>query len=51
MDYRNDINNLDRNTILYAHGRLNGTMFGSLKIYLIVIGLMMLITMLLNYLL
>ena len=31
MDYRNDINNLDRNTILYAHGRLNGTMFGSLK--------------------
>lgn len=31
MDYRNDINNLNRNTILYAHGRLNGTMFGSLK--------------------
>lgn len=31
LDYRNDINNLDRNTILYAHGRINGTMFGSLK--------------------
>lgn len=31
MDYRNNIENLDRNTILYAHGRLNGTMFGSLK--------------------
>ncbi len=31
LDYRNDISNLDRNTILYAHGRQNGTMFGSLK--------------------
>lgn len=31
MDYRNDVENFDRNTILYAHGRLNGTMFGSLK--------------------
>ncbi len=31
LDYRNDINNLDKNTIIYAHGRLNGTMFGSLK--------------------
>ncbi len=31
MDYRNNIESLDRNTILYAHGRLNGTMFGSLK--------------------
>lgn len=31
LDYRNDINNLDQNTIIYAHGRLNGTMFGSLK--------------------
>ena len=31
MDYRNNIENLDRNTILYAHARLNGTMFGSLK--------------------
>ena len=31
LDYCNDINNLSRNTILYAHGRLDGTMFGSLR--------------------
>ena len=31
MDYRNNISNLDKNTIIYAHGRLDGTMFGSLK--------------------
>ncbi|MBE6140739.1 MAG: class B sortase [Firmicutes bacterium] len=31
MDYRNNINNLGKNTILYAHGRLDNTMFGSLK--------------------
>lgn len=31
MDYRNDINNLSQNTIIYAHGLYNGTMFGSLK--------------------
>lgn len=31
LDYRNNINSLDQNTIIYAHGRLNGTMFGSLK--------------------
>ena len=31
LDYRNNINELDRNTILYAHGRMNKTMFGSLK--------------------
>lgn len=31
MDYRNNINTLDKNTILYAHSRVNGTMFGSLK--------------------
>ena len=31
LDYRNDINNLSKNTILYAHGRLDKTMFGSLK--------------------
>ena len=31
MDYRNSINNLNKNTILYAHGRVDGTMFGSLK--------------------
>lgn len=30
-DYRNDMTNLDRNTIIYGHGRLNNTMFGSLK--------------------
>ena len=27
----NHLNELDKNTIIYAHGRLNGTMFGSLK--------------------
>ncbi len=31
LDYRNDINNLNKNSILYAHGRVGGTMFGTLK--------------------
>lgn len=31
LDYRNDINNLNQNSILYAHGRVGGTMFGTLK--------------------
>lgn len=31
LDYRNNLNNLDKNTIIYGHSRLNGTMFGSLK--------------------
>ena len=31
LDYRNDINNLSRNNIIYAHSRLDKTMFGSLK--------------------
>lgn len=31
MDYRNDIENLHDNTIIYAHGRLDTTMFGSLR--------------------
>lgn len=31
MDYRNNLTNLDKNTILYAHGRVNKTMFGSLN--------------------
>ena len=31
LDYRNNINNLEKNTIIYAHGRLDKTMFGSLK--------------------
>lgn len=31
LDYRNNINNLDNNTIIYGHNRLTGTMFGSLK--------------------
>lgn len=30
-DFRNHFDNLDQNTILYAHGRLDNTMFGSLK--------------------
>lgn len=31
LDYRNNIKYLDDNTILYAHGRLDNTMFGSLR--------------------
>lgn len=31
LDYRNNFEILDKNNILYAHGRLNNTMFGSLK--------------------
>jgi len=31
LDYRNNINDLSKNTIIYAHGRLDKTMFGSLK--------------------
>lgn len=31
MDYRNNIDKLDKNTIVYGHSMLNGTMFGSLK--------------------
>ena len=31
MDYRNDPINFNQNTIVYAHSRLTGTMFGSLK--------------------
>lgn len=30
LDYRNNIYDLDTNTIIYGHGRLDGTMFGSL---------------------
>lgn len=31
LDYRNNKNVLDKNNIIYAHGRLDRTMFGSLK--------------------
>ena len=31
MDYRNNKSDFDKNTILYAHGRLDNTMFGSLR--------------------
>ncbi len=31
MDYRNNINSLNDNTIIYGHGRLDKTVFGSLK--------------------
>lgn len=31
MDYRNQLDTLDSNTIIYAHGRWDTTMFGSLK--------------------
>lgn len=30
-DYRNNLNDFDKNTIIYAHGRVDTTMFGSLK--------------------
>lgn len=31
LDYRNDINNLSKNNIIYAHARKDKTMFGTLK--------------------
>ncbi len=31
MDYRNQINHLSDNTVIYGHGRLDTTVFGSLK--------------------
>ena len=31
LDYRNNIENTEKNTIIYGHSRENGTMFGSLK--------------------
>lgn len=31
LDYRNNLNSLANNTIIYAHGRVDGSMFGSLK--------------------
>ena len=31
LDYRNDINDLTSNNIMYGHGRTDGTMFGSLR--------------------
>lgn len=31
MDYRNHNDNFDSNTVLYAHGRLDNSMFGSLR--------------------
>ena len=30
LDYRNNIDNMDKNTIIYAHGRYDNTMFGTL---------------------
>jgi len=34
MDYRNNYKDIDDNTIMYAHGRLDYTMFGALKKFL-----------------
>lgn len=34
MDYRNNYKDIDDNTIIYAHGRLDYTMFGALKRFL-----------------
>lgn len=31
LDYKNDINDLDYNTVIYGHARLDKTMFGTLK--------------------
>ena len=31
LDFRNNLDVLDKNTIIYAHGRVDTTMFGSLK--------------------
>ena len=31
LDYRNDIDKIDKNNIIYAHAMNNGSMFGSLK--------------------
>ena len=31
LDYRNDLDNLSRNNIIYGHGRLDKSMFGSLN--------------------
>ena len=31
LDYRNDINSLSKNNIIYAHARVDRTMFGSLR--------------------
>ena len=31
LDSRNDINNIDRNNIIYGHGRINSVLFGTLK--------------------
>lgn len=31
MDYRNNITDMDKNTIIYAHGRIDNSMFGSLR--------------------
>ncbi|MDD2409815.1 MAG: class B sortase [Bacilli bacterium] len=31
VDYRNKLDGTDKNTIIYAHGRIDTTMFGSLK--------------------
>lgn len=31
MDYRNDIDTLDQNTIIYGHNIINGIMFGTIK--------------------
>lgn len=31
LDYRNDLSKDEKNTIIYAHGRVDTTMFGSLK--------------------
>lgn len=31
LDYRNNLDELSDNTVIYGHGRVNGTVFGSLK--------------------
>ena len=31
LDYRNNVNDFDKNTVLYAHGLVNNQMFGSMR--------------------
>lgn len=45
LDYRNNKNGTDKNNIIYAHGRYDNTMFGSLKISYLVVGLIIQIIM------
>lgn len=34
LDFRNNLDDLDKNTIIYGHGRLDNTMFGNMRLML-----------------